>query len=89
MTSLSQEKHFAPYFKKTLECNGFDDQDSLANLAPCDDEEMPILTKTNKKQTKGQTKISDSNLKHFCQSIKPCLFASVCQFDDGHSHKLL
>ena len=45
MSNLSQERHFAPYFKKTLECNGFDNEDSLANLAPYEDIEIEIETK--------------------------------------------
>jgi hypothetical protein len=57
MTNLCLVRHFAPYFKKTLVCDGFDESDAIVNTAPYDDTEIKIVCKKKKQPRKQPPKV--------------------------------
>jgi transposase len=46
MQNLTVDGHFIPYFRRGLACNGFDDADAMANLAPHDSDD-DVASQTN------------------------------------------
>ncbi len=45
MQNLTVNGHFISYFRRGLACNGFDDADAMANLAP-PDSDTDIVSQT-------------------------------------------
>jgi hypothetical protein len=73
MQNLTVNGHFIPYFRRGLACNGFDDADAMANLAPPDSDTdivsqtiNPIVKKSTSKRPKpaATTTTSETVLKN-------------------------
>ena len=55
MQNLTVDGHVIPYFRRGLKCNGFDDADAMANLAPRDSDD-DAASQTNPSSKKAISK---------------------------------